>query len=116
MNPKPKKFPWVIYLIVLLLILLVAAAPVISVLGAGVVANWAGCKLDEGSAHPCVIGGHDYGELFYTLFVLGWFMFLTFPAGVIAVLVWLIAFLTHLAMWRKRRARDTSGPPGLPPV
>jgi hypothetical protein len=37
--------------------------------------------VDEGSVHPCVINGKDYGQLLYTLGVMGWLMLVTLPAG-----------------------------------
>ena len=40
----------------------------------GAIANAYGCKVDEGSVHPCIINGHDYGELLCSLGVMGWFM------------------------------------------
>src|SRR5438552_17961846 len=78
MNPPPlpirKRFPWILYWIILVLIALFAFAPVGSVVACGVIANVHGCRVDEGSVHPCIINGHDYGQLLYTLGVMGWFM------------------------------------------
>jgi len=102
--PKPKKFPWIIYWIVLFLIGLVAFAPVASVIACSIIANAAGCHVDEGSVHPCVINGHDYGETLYAMGVMGWFMLLTLPAGALAFVTWLIILLVHRASWRKRPA------------
>ena len=98
-----KRFPWIVYLLIAFLILVLAASPIISVTIAGVVANSHGCRLDEGSVHPCVIGGHDYGETLYTLGVLGWLMLVTLPAGALAFVVWLIVLLVHFANWRRKR-------------
>jgi hypothetical protein len=74
-NPPPlpvrKRFPWIFYWVVLVLIAIVAFAPVGSVVACGLIANTHGCRADEGSVHPCVIGGKDYGELLYTLGVMG---------------------------------------------
>ena len=67
-----------------------------------IIANAAGCRVDEGSVHPCVISGHDYGELLYTLGVMGWFMLITLPAGALAFAAWLLTLLLHRAAWRKR--------------
>ena len=97
-----KRFPWLIYWIVLFLVLVVMLSPIASVAVAGSLAHAYGCQVDEGSAHPCVIAGQDRGELLYTLGVLGWFMLLTLPAGAVALLVWLIVLLLHRAAWRKR--------------
>ena len=105
MTSKPrKKFPWVIYLIALFLILEVALAPVGSVVVCSWIANTHGCKVDEGSVHPCMIGGKDYGQLLYALGVLGWLMVVTIPGGALAFFVRLIILILHRAPWRKRGA------------
>ena len=108
MNPPPlpgrRKFPWVIYGIVLALIGLIALAPVASVVACSNIANAAGCRVDEGSVHPCMINGRDYGELLYTMGVMGWLMLITLPAGVLAFITWLVVVLGHRARWRKRSA------------
>src|SRR5437762_13532839 len=56
MTPPPlpvrKRFPWIVYWIVLVLIILVALAPMGSVVACGLIANANGCKVDEGSVHP----------------------------------------------------------------
>ena len=66
-----KRFPWILYWIVLAAIILFALAPIGSVVLCGAIANAYGCKVDEGSVHPCIINGHDYGELLYSLGVMG---------------------------------------------
>ena len=112
MNPPPlpvrKLFTWILYWIILVLIALFAFAPVGSVVACGVIANAHGCRVDEGSVHPCVINGKDYGQLLYTLGVMGWFMLLTLPAGVIAFVLWIIVLVLHRSAWRKRAARVTA--------
>ena len=100
---KKKRFPWIIYLILLFLIVGVALAPVGCVVLAGTIGDINGCKVDEGSVHPCVIAGKDYGQSLYTLGVLGWFMLLTLPAGVVLGLFWLIILLVHRVRWNRRQ-------------
>src|SRR5438034_2326378 len=97
-----KRFPWVVYVLVVLAILAVALAPVGSVAVCGWIANTHGCKVDEGSVHPCIIGGYDYGQLLYTLGVLGWLMLVTLPGGALAFVVWMIVLTVHRASWRRR--------------
>jgi len=105
MSAKPKKrFPWIFYWIFLVLIVLFTFAPVGSVMACAWIANAYGCKVDEGSVHPCIINGHDYGQLLYTLGVLGWLVLVTLPGGVFAFIVWLIVLILHRANWRKRFA------------
>src|SRR6184192_2222960 len=106
MNPPPlpvrRRFPWILYWIVLVLIVLVALAPVGSVIACGVIANAHGCRVDEGSVHPCMINGKNYGQLLYTLGVMGWFMLVTLPGGAFAFGVWLVVLLLHRNAWRKQ--------------
>ncbi len=97
---SPKRFA-TIYSLLLGFIILFALAPIISVILSGWLASANGCMLDEGSTHPCVILGADRGELLYTMFVLGWFMFLTLPAGALAFVVWLVVLLVHRSSWRR---------------
>ena len=106
MNPPPlpvrKRFPWILYWIGLVPIVLFAFAPIGSVMLCGVIANANGCKVDEGSVHPCIINGQDYGQLLYTLGVLGWLMLVTLPGGLFAFVIWLIILILHREAWRKR--------------
>jgi uncharacterized membrane protein len=82
MNAVPRKrFPWIWYLLALLVIGVFAFAPIGSVILCAAIANAYGCKVDEGSVHPCIINGHDYGELLYSLGVMGWLMLVSLPAG-----------------------------------
>jgi hypothetical protein len=115
MNPPPlpirKPFPWIFYWIVLVLIVLFAFAPIGSVMTCASIANSHGCKVDEGSVHPCIINGKDYGQLLYTLGVLGWLMLVTIPGGLFAFALWLIVLILHRASWRKR----CGVPPPIPP-
>ena len=111
--PRRKRFPWIPYGIVLFLIVLFAFAPIGSVTVCAAIANAYGCKVDEGSVHPCIINGHDYGELLYSLGVMGWFMLATIPGGLFAFAAWLIVLLLHRSSWRKRFAAGV--PPPIPP-
>jgi len=100
--PKPSRFPWLIYWIALAVIVLVALAPIASVMACSVIAHANGCRVDEGSVHPCGINGKDYGQLLYALGVMGWLMLLTLPAGGVALVLWLVVLLMHRSAWRKR--------------
>ena len=101
---RSQTIPLDFYWVVLVLIAIVAFAPVGSVVACGLIANTHGCRVDEGSVHPCVIGGKDYGELLYTLGVMGWLMLITLPAGALAFATWLIVLVVHRSAWRKRTA------------
>jgi hypothetical protein len=117
MNPPPlpvrKRFPWILYWILLVLILAFAFAPIGSVILCGAIANAYGCRVDEGSVHPCMIGGQDYGHLLYSLGVMGWLMLVTLPCGLFAFVVWLIVLILHRAAWQKRVSAGV--PPPIPP-
>jgi hypothetical protein len=99
-----RRFPWFIYGIILALIVIVALAPIGSVVACGWIANAHGCKVDEGSVHPCIIDGKDYGQLLYTLGVLGWLMLVTLPGGAMATVILLVVLGVHRARWRKAGA------------
>ena len=101
------------YWLVFALIVLFAFAPIGSVMLCGAIANAHGCKVDEGSVHPCIINGHDYGELLYSLGVMGWFMLVTLPGGLVAFVSWLICLVLHRASWRKQISPAV--PPPIPP-
>src|SRR5215471_15235390 len=110
MNGKPhKRFPWIWYALALFVIVAFAFAPIGSVILCAVLANAYACKVDEGSMHPCIVNGQDYGQLLYTLGVLGWLMLVTLPAGLFAFVVWLIILVLHRERWRKRVSA------GIPP-
>jgi hypothetical protein len=100
----PRKFPWLFYWVALFLILTVALAPIASVVACSAIANTYGCRVDEGSAHPCMIHGKDYGETLYTMGVMGWLMLVTIPAGAVASGGWLVVLLIHRARWSRRKA------------
>ncbi len=102
--PVRKHFPWIAYWLALALILLVALAPIFAVILCGIIANAFGCKVDEGSVHPCLINGKDYGHQLYTLGVSGWFMLATLPLGALAGAIWLVVLILHRSSWRKRQA------------
>jgi hypothetical protein len=103
--PVRKRFPWIRYWVVFALIGLIALAPLGSVVICSFVANAHGCRVDEGSAHPCMINGKDYGQLLYTLGVMGWLMLVTLPAGAFALVLWLVVLLLHRSAWCKRAAQ-----------
>src|SRR5207248_7928868 len=119
MNPPPlprrKRFPWIVYWIVLGLIALFAFAPIGPVMACAWIANAHGCRVDEGSVHPCIINGHDYGELLYSLGVLGWLMLVTIPLGLFAFAGWLVFLILHRSSWRRRNSAGIS-PPISPPT
>jgi hypothetical protein len=106
-----KRFPTLAYAVALGLIALIALAPVLSVVLSSVLAHWGGCAVDEGGSHPCMIGGKDWGEALYTMFVLGWFMLLTLPAGALAFAIWTATVVLHRGRWRRQQSAAAAPPP-----
>jgi hypothetical protein len=104
----PPRFPRWPYIAILAVIVVLALAPVIVAVVSGNIAGAYGCRVDEGSVHPCLIGGTDYGELFYTLGVSGWLMLATIPLGFGAVVILLVVLFIHLNIHR-RRSRASGG-------
>lgn len=83
----------------------VGLAPLVIAFIAGGIADMNQCVLNEAGAHPCVIGGHDYGELLADMFVSFWLVFFTLPAGFWMVL---IGFIVRRLALRKVRATDAA--------
>lgn len=104
---QPTRFPWRVYWLLLVVIALFAAAPILSVLLGGTLAEANGCVLNEGSIHPCMIGGADWGGTLYTLFVLGWFALATLPLGGGALIVWLTILIIHRIAWGRMQKATT---------
>ncbi len=86
-----------IIVIVLTVITIIALLPLFSVLATYAIATTLGCTVDEGSVHPCLLGGIDLGDTLYTMGVMGWLMIPAAPVLLIAVLGWIglgVAVLT----------------------
>lgn len=62
-----------------------------------------GCTLHEGFSNPCVIWGKDRGETLSGMFVMGWFMLVTVPAGAAILLVLVIQIVFDLIARYRRR-------------
>ncbi|TFZ57492.1 hypothetical protein E4V01_14400 [Methylorubrum sp. Q1] len=60
-------------------------------------AHLTGCRVDEGSAHPCLVAGIDIGGLLYTLLMMGWLVILALPFMLLTGLIWLGIGLRALA-------------------
>jgi hypothetical protein len=95
----------ILLMLVLLLILAWTVWPVALVAVAGNIASANGCQLDEGSVHPCIVSGRDMGEQLYGMGVMGWFMLVTIPTGLLALAIYGAILL---AVWLVGRARRRS--------
>ncbi len=98
----------VLLILVLLLILAWTIWPAVLVAVAGNIASANGCQLDEGSVHPCIVNGRDMGEQLYGMGVMGWFMLVTIPTGLIALAAYAAILLVT---WLIRRARRRTHAP-----
>jgi hypothetical protein len=87
---------------------LIGFAPLISVVIAGTIASRFGCRLDEGDAHPCLVLGHDLGDILYTMGVAGWLMLGTWPLMIATVVLWIVVAGAALVRWvgRQTSRRD----------
>lgn len=95
----------VILIVILLLILGWMLWPVASVMIAGSIAEANNCQLDEGSVHPCIVNGNDMGEQLYSMGVMGWFMLVTIPTGLIALAVYGVILLIIWLVVRNRNPK-----------
>ncbi len=95
----------VILIVILLLILGWMLWPVASVMIAGSIAEANNCQLDEGSVHPCIVNGNDRGEQLYSMGVMGWFMLVTIPTGLIALAVYGVILLIIWLVVRNRNSK-----------
>ncbi|MBA8877190.1 hypothetical protein [Phyllobacterium myrsinacearum] len=93
-----------IVVIVLTIVTIIALLPLFSVLATYAIATPLGCAVDEGSVHPCLVGGIDIGDMLYTMGVLGWLMIPAAPVLLIAVLGWVGLGIAAVA-GRMRRSR-----------
>ena len=85
------------------LLVLYTIGPLILAIGAGKIAEANGCTLNEGSVHPCIIGGKDWGHTLYSMGVMGWFCLITVPTGAVGLLIYTIG-LIGTVLYHKRNA------------
>lgn len=72
--------------------------PIVSVLLVGLVANSLGCRVDEGSVHPCIFCGIDIGPVLYVMGVSGWFMLVSLPVAAITSILWVVYEIARLVI------------------
>jgi TRAP-type C4-dicarboxylate transport system permease small subunit len=98
-----KKFGWVVHVVILAVIAFICLGPWILVATAAEVASANGCQLDEGSVHPCVINGKDYGDTLYGMGLMGWIGIATLPLALILLGVYL---LLVIVLWLVKRNKE----------
>lgn len=65
-------------------------APLVLAAASAAIANTLGCRLDEGSVHPCPAFGMDIGEQLYRGGMMMWLFFATAPIALLAVILWVV--------------------------
>ncbi len=86
-------------------LLLFTIAPILSAFLADLIAAIFGATLDEGSAHPCLVGGYDLGPLLYSMLVYGWLMLMSVPVGIFLILALTISLVVARRLDSKRKAQ-----------
>lgn len=99
---------WLIHLIVYLLILGFTFLPVFGLMTMTILADAFGCRVDEGSIHPCPAFGTDIGGTLYTLGMSGWLMLFTFPVGAIILAVYTLLAVGEWLYSRYRKKKLTA--------
>jgi hypothetical protein len=84
-------------------ILILGLLPGLSLGIAILIANVAGCELDEGSVHACLVFGVDLGDTLYAMSVLGWLMIVSIPLGGVLLACWIVVLCVHLRLNRLRK-------------
>jgi hypothetical protein len=67
---------------------LLSLTPMAVSLFAAAVASSVGCALDEGSSHPCVILGVDWGDTLYSMGVAFWLTLFALPLFMGVLMSW----------------------------
>ncbi len=80
---------------------IVAFAPMLSVIWAALFSGAFGCTVNEGSTHPCVVAGVDYGDALYQSFVTGWLMLIVWPLALIVLVGWIGVAGYAISRWRR---------------
>jgi hypothetical protein len=93
-------------LLILIPILLWTIWPVILAAIAGAIASANGCELNETVINSCVVSGREMGDTLYSMGVMGWFMLVTIPTGLLALLVFLLLLLIEWIVGRRRAGQQ----------
>jgi hypothetical protein len=104
-------------LLILIPILLWTIWPVILVAIAGAIASANGCELNETVINSCIVNGREMGDTLYSMGVMGWFMLVTIPTGLLALLIFLLLLLIEWIVGRRkvrRRQAELAASPVAP--
>lgn len=101
-------------LLILIPILLWTTWPVILVATAGAIASANGCELNETVINSCIVNGREMGNTLYSMGVMGWFMLITIPTGLLALLIFLLLLLIEWIVARRKARRRQAEPAASP--
>jgi hypothetical protein len=103
-------------LLILIPILLWTTWPVILVAIAGGIASANSCELNETVINSCIVDGREMGTTLYSMGVMGWFMLVTIPTGLLALLIFLLLLLSEWLVGRARAKRRLAAQPADQPI
>ncbi len=106
-----RRRPWFSILFAAFLLLL-AFTPILLTAVAASVANAFDCRLDEAGFYPCIIGGHDYGQLLGTMAMGVWLFLISQPLAVGIALLWLVFLALKRAVSRYKKGGKHPEPLG----
>ena len=72
------------------------------------------CEINEAVINSCVVNGREMGDTLYAMGVMGWFMLVTIPTGLLALLVFLLFLLVEWLVARPRSSRPSATSDTLP--
>lgn len=100
------RFPWPPYLIALGLIFVGAVAPIAVTVYAANLAQHYGCTVTAGRLDPCIVDGVDRAPGLQAVANAFWYALYTWPAGILAMVAWLLVLLWHRTRWKRRMGFD----------
>jgi len=100
------RFPWWPYLVALALIFIGAMAPIGLTVYAVNRAQGYGCTATGGLFDPCIVAGVDKAPELQAMANSFWYALYSWPAGIVAMTVWLLVLMWHRSRWKKRMGFD----------
>jgi hypothetical protein len=100
-----------VFIVVLALILFFTFGPALIAVVSQLIAEGVfGCKVDIHRVIPCLIGGKDYGQMFYDLGFAIWYSYLSLPIGGVMLAVWAVAAAVAFAVSLRRKRNIEARP------
>lgn len=107
MERARRKRPFVLFASSLALIVLLAFLPIVILIGSRLLALVNDCSFVAGKVAPCTVAGFDLSSYMATVQYYPWMLFHSFPAGILAFFIWLIALVVFLIARRKNAQEAT---------